>query len=227
MDRFHAGGSRMSYNFIILRIIRIGGRGFALIRFPAGMPSFLSSLFEAHWLLWLTLLGVSAALFWRGGIQSNRRMRLAGAIVFALGLLWMLSAWAVVTPRERLRNAVTSIVRAATRNDVARMIHFVAPHTLFDGWNRRRMKQQLRLRLAAAHITGNLIRLLKIRIKGRKAQTQLVVWTQTRNRGPFTTAWRLSWRDHSRPGNWRIVRVRLLRLNGQRLPPGAVPPMAY
>ncbi len=217
----------MSYNLIILRIIRIGGRGIALIRFPAGMPTFLTPIFETHWLLWLTLLGVSAALGWRGMTQPNRRLRLAGSIVFALSILWMFSAWAVVTPRERLRNAVTSIVRAATRNDVARMVHFVAPHTLFDGWNRRQMKQQLRLRLAAAHITRNLIRLLKIRMEGRVAQIQLVVWTQTRNMGPLTTAWRLSWRDHSRPGNWRIVRVRLLRLNGQRLPRGTVLPMAY
>ncbi len=197
----------------------------AVIRLPASVNSWAAGLFENHWFLWATLLLVAAALAWRGWDQANRRWLGAGAIIAALTALWFLIAALVVTPRERLIAANQAVVRAAANDNPAGILHFLAPTAVVGTWPRNRAGPEISIRLDAAHISSNFIRTLRVRIHGRRARVLLVVWTQTRDMGPFVTAWRILWRDHPRPGNWRIVQLDLLSVNSHALPPGASIPM--
>ncbi len=198
----------------------------ALIRLGTEFPSGWGSLFfDNHWGIWTALSLVGAAGVWRGFQSRNAALRKAGAGILGFALLWIFIAWMVVTPRERLVNANNAIVRAAARADVPAIMKYVSKRAIFGQWNYAAIQSGLTERLGAAHITENIIRSMAVRIMKNQATVSLVIWTGTRDYGPVVTSWRLVWRDHRRPGNWRIVEVDLLRLNGHRMRPDAVIPV--
>lgn len=198
----------------------------ALIRLGRGFPSGLgNALFENHWGIWAALLLVGAAGIWHGLHTRNAKVRNAGVGILVMLLLWIIIAGMVVTPFERLVNANHAIIDAAARDDVPMVMKYVSKRAVFGQWRNGAIQPALAERLAAVHITDNMIRSMSVHIMGNQATVRFVIWTSTRNFGPVVTSWRLIWRDHRRPGNWRIVEADLLRVNGHRMGPDAfIPP---
>jgi hypothetical protein len=181
--------------------------------------------FENHWAIWAAMLLIGIAGLWRGINTGQISVRNFGAIFLGCTLLWICVAWAVVTPHERLVNANDAIVGAAARADIPAIMQYVSHRAIFGRWRYAQIQSGLTERLKRVHITDNIIRSMSVQIRGGQAVTRLVVWTTTQDYGPVVTSWRFIWQDHHRPGNWRIMEVDLLAINGHRARPDAVIPM--
>ncbi len=198
----------------------------AFIRLSTGFPTAPGRMiFENHWAIWAAMFLVGLAAVWRGVNTQRAIARNIGFAVLAVTVLWVVTAWLVVTPYERLVNANNAIISAAAHDNVPAIMHYVAKSATFGHWNYAQIQSGLTQRLKFAHITGNIIRSMTVRIRADQAVTQLVIWTSTRDYGPVITSWRFIWQDHPRPGNWRIMEVDLLSLNGHHARPDAVIPM--
>lgn len=201
-------------------------RTLAYIRLGAGFPKSVSAIiFENHWAIWAAMLLCAIAALWRGLNTQRPALRNIGCAILAVTLLWIFTAVLVVTPHERLVNANDAIVSAAAHDDVPAIMRYISQRATFGQWNYVQMQSGLADRLKSAHITGNIIRSMSVQMRGNQAVTHMVIWTSTRDYGPVTTSWRFIWLDHRPPGNWRIMEVDLLAINGHRARPGAVIPM--
>ncbi len=201
-------------------------RTLAYIRLGAKFPKSVSAIiFENHWAIWAAMFLVSAAVIWRGINTQQAVPRNIGGIILAVAIVWIVTAALVVTPHERLVNANDAIISAAAHDDVPSIMHYISRRATFGQWNYAQIQSGLADRLKSAHITGNIIRSMTVEMRGDQAVTRMVIWTSTRDYGPVITSWRFIWQDHLRPGNWRIMEVDLLAINGHRARPGAVIPM--
>lgn len=201
-------------------------RTLAYIRLGAGFSKSVSAIiFENHWAIWAAMFLCAIAAIWRGFNTQWAALRNIGGAILAVTLLWIFTAVLVVTPHERLVNANDAIIRAAAHGDVPAIMRYVSRRATFGQWNYAQIQSGLADRLKSAHITGNIIRSMSVQMRGDQAVTHMVIWTGTRDYGPMTTSWRFIWQDHRRPGNWRIMEVDLLAINGHRARPGAVIPM--
>ena len=198
----------------------------AYIRLGTGFPKSVSAIiFENHWAVWAAMLLLAFAAVWRGINTRQAITRNIGGVILAVTVIWILIAALVVTPYERLVYANDAIISAAAHDDVPAIMRYVSRRATFGQWKYAQIQSGLADRLKAAHITGNIIRSMTVRMQADQAVTHMVVWTSTRDYGPVITSWRLIWQDHPRPGNWRIREVDLLAINGRRRPPDAVIPM--
>ena len=144
---------------------------------------------------------------------------LVGLVDTVIGVI---TAWLVVTPYERLVNADDAIIRAAEHDQVPTVMQYVSRRATFGSRNYAQIQSGLAERPKSAHIAGNIIRSTTVRTRENHAITRPVIWASTRDYGPVVTTSRLIWQDHPRPGNWRIMEVDLLRLDGHRARPDAV-----
>jgi hypothetical protein len=198
----------------------------ALIRLGTGFPTSLGRmLFENHWAIWAAMILIGLAAVWRGINTQHALTRNIGTAVLAITVIWIITAGLVVTPHERLIYANDAIVSAAADDNVPAIMHYISRSATFGRWNYAQIQSGLAGRLKSAHITDNIIRSMTVHTQANQAVTQLVIWTSTRDYGPVITSWRFIWQDHPRPGNWRIMEIDLLRLNGRRTRPDAVIPM--
>ncbi len=198
----------------------------AFFRLSASFPSSPAYwLFETHWLYAAGLILLALAIGWRGMITHNRKMQWTGLGILLLTATWLLAAWLVVTPRERLIRANEAVVAAATHHNVAGIMYFLAPEARLGNLSRPQIKELITERVQEADLTSNDIRYLGIQMRGRSAIVRLNVLSYSGEYGtPLLTSWRLSWRDHQRPGNWQITHIRLLQLNHHSVPRGELIP---
>ncbi len=189
--------------------------GPAFFRLPSSFPSSVAYwLFETHWLYAAGLVLIAVAFGWRGMITHNIKIQWTSLGILLLTAAWILVAWLVVTPRERLIHANQAIVAAATHRNVAGMMRYIAPQAMFGTLNRPQIEALITDRLRQANLSSNDIRYLGIQRRGRYAHVRLNVLSYSHEYGtPVLTYWRLSWRDHKKPGNWQITHIRLLQIN--------------
>ena len=198
----------------------------AYIRLGTGFPKSVSAvIFENHWAIWAAMVLFALAAIWRGINTRQAITRNIGGAILAVTVIWILIAALVVTPYERLVYANDAIISAAAHDDVPAVMRYVSRRATCGRWKYAQIQSGLTDRLKSAHITGNIIRSMTVRMQAGQAVTHMVLWTGTRDYGPVITSWRLIWRDHPRPGNWRIMEVDLLAVNGRRRRPDAVIPM--
>ncbi len=200
--------------------------GPAFFRLPSSFPSSVAYwLFETHWLYAAGLVLIAVAFGWRGMITHNIKIQWTSLGILLLTAAWILVAWLVVTPRERLIRANEGVVAAATHHNVAGIMHFLAPEAGLGNLSRPQIKELITERVQEADLTSNDIRYLGIQMRGRSAIVRLNVLSYSGEYGtPLLTSWRLSWRDHQRPGNWQITHIRLLQLNHHSVPRGELIP---
>ncbi len=201
-------------------------RTLAYIRLGTGFPKSVGTLiFENHWAIWAAMFLFAVAAIWRGINTQQAILRNIAGTVLAVTIVWIVTAAMVVTPHERLVNANDAIISDAAHDDVPAIMRYVSRRATFGQWNYAQIQSGLTDRLKSAHITGNIIRSMTVHMRADQAVTHMVIWTSTRDYGPVITSWRFIWQDHPRPGNWRIMEVALLAINGHRARPGAVIPM--
>ncbi len=203
-------------------------RGFMLtillIRLPEDWPHLFWPLFEFKPFFWLAVALPAIAAIWVGQKRSDARATRSGLALLCLLIAWIGISFLVATPRERLLSRQAELVRAAGHDHIKIVMNILSADVLFGSLNRAAIESELNSRLAEAHITGSYIRSATAFIHGRRAVTDIAVWTQTQDFGPVISNWQLSWRDHRRPGNWQVTHITLLRINNHKMPPGATIP---
>jgi len=195
---------------------------FELIRLSEAFPQTLGAwLFHLHPLALLAMAVIAIALLWRWQQTRNAKYLLSGGSIIAVGLVWLIMAWMVVTPGERLRAALENILTAASHQDVMKIEGYIAPDAVLGDWDRYRIVSELNYRLAQVRLSANYLRSFHMRRRGRRAQTNITVLSIARDYGPFVTRWRLIWQDHPRPGNWQITQLQLQSIGSSEVSPRA------
>lgn len=163
----------------------------AFFRLSASFPSSPAYwLFETHWLYAAGLILLALAIGWRGMITHKRKMQWTGLGILLLTAAWLLAAWLVVTPRERLIRANEGVVAAATHHNVAGIMHFLAPEAVLGNLSRPQIKELITERVQEADLTSNDIRYLGIQMRGRSAIVRLNVLSYSGEYGtPLLTSW--------------------------------------
>ncbi len=182
---------------------------------PAGLDNFF---FDTHWLWWLALAAVAVALLWRGANVGNRRLRIAGALLLAVVILWILAAVVITTPRKQLIAAHYAILHAAEKQQPAGILRYLSPHFHYGPMDRMAVQYQLGTFLHSVKIREDFVRKLSLQINGATATTRFNVFSITAD-GSVLTRWTLSWRT-TPAGHWLMTGAHLRSVNNQPAPPG-------
>jgi len=141
-------------------------------------------------------------------------------------IAWMLLAFTIDTPAERLYRAHTDLATAAKNGDVDRIVSYLEPNfqaAVLGVDKAGAAKEEIGTRLKTYGVKGSTIRSYKSTIAGPAAFTQMNVLTQTDIAGPVLTSWQLSWDDV--PGeDWRIRDVELVKIGDEAVGQGTVLP---
>lgn len=200
----------------------------AELRAPRFLPESVNMvLFETQWLYWIAAVALAAILFHLGRLRQNRQLMRAGASLAVIWALWILSAYLLVTPRERLYQAHQTLAQAAQDNDVEKILSYfgadfqcsaLAIEVPADA------KEQIARRLKSYGIKSNTITSYRSDISGLSATTRLTLITQSSEVGPVKTTWEITWGDLPR-ADWRIERADLLLIGESPVSGGpALPP---
>lgn len=207
----------------------VQGCALAAIRAPGGLPASVQAfLFESQWAWWTSFIAASIAARFVGRMRAERRLILAGWVLFGLTALWMVTASVVVTPRERLQLAHKALATAAGKHDIATIASYLAPD--FESPNldiarRAAAEEEIRERLKTYGIKGNTILRFhsEMRAGGDEADTEIVVLTTTEAIGSVQTTWELVWVDVPAE-DWRIRHAEMTRIGDQPVGPEHVIP---
>lgn len=144
----------------------------------------------------------------------------AGILFFAVAALWIAAALLFITPAERLHAAHATLAAAAQKQDIAAVLHFLAPDFQLQGVSLGPANSAVRDQLADTlrqtplreiHITAYHSTLNK-----DHAQSTLTVLVAADSIPPLTT-WRVSWFDQ--PGaDWQILSAQLTAVGNQAVP---------
>jgi hypothetical protein len=176
-------------------------------------------LFESQWLYWFMTLGIGAACWEMGRRRADARLRSTGFGIVALVVVWVMMAFVVVTPKERLYAAHVGMARAAKEGDVGKIVGYLREpfRSSFlgvegNGGAREAIERELR----ANGVKGTLITFYESDIEGKGATTHVTLLTETEVAGPVKTSWILSWDDV--PGeDWKIGEADLVRVGDENV----------
>jgi len=197
----------------------IGQRaGFALagLRISSTVPEGVAGLlFETHWAYWIPLIlaGVALAGFVRVGSQKLARQ--VGAVMVMIGVLWMVLAFLVVTPGERLWTAHEQILAAAQGRDAKGIVDLLAPDFHFGSLDRAEMAKGLGTTLGFFRPRSNTVRYFEATVNGLTAESRINVLTTLDGTGgmpggPYLTKWQLEWVDlpgEGPQGGWHLSEI--------------------
>lgn len=196
----------------------LAGKTLAALNAPAFLPAGLDNfLFDTHWLWWISCGLVAAAVLWRGTTAGNRRLRIAGAVLLAITVVWILAAVFFTTPRKRLVAAHYAILHAAEKQQPTGILRYLSPHFHYGSMDRAAMRYQLGMFLRSIKIREDFVRKLSLTLHGATATSRFNVFSVTGN-GSVLTRWTLFWRTNS-AGHWLLTSARLRSVNNQPAPP--------
>jgi hypothetical protein len=199
----------------------IGQTPLAALRIPdilaVRSPGFLPEvIFETHWLYWVAGAAVALILLHLGRSRADKNLFRIGLILAAGTVLWVAAALLLDTPGERLRDAHNALAEAATKNDVDKILTYLAPNfrsTALGITVSADAKDNLAAILKSAGIRKNHITAYTSERSGNAATTHLTVITESSN-GAVKTSWQLFWEDLP-DSDWKINTADLLKINDQ------------
>jgi hypothetical protein len=195
-----------------------GTVGLGAIRAPEFLPdAFNGALFEAQWAYWVVLAAAAGILWGVGRNRADRRMMRIGEIAAGVLLVWMVAAYSVDTPRERLYRAHTGLAEAAKRGDVDGILNYLSPD--FHSWalgveQTAQARDEIGARLKSDGVKGSTITEYHSDLSGRAAFTTLTLITDTDIAGPVKSTWHLSWDDVA-GADWRVRDAELVKLGDE------------
>jgi hypothetical protein len=207
--------------------LRVLGRELGMLRGPRLPESINGYLFETHWLWWLALAVIGAALWYRGrtvGAEGTLMARI-GTIAVGMALLWAALAMVIDTPAERLYRAHQSMADAAAKGDMDRLVSFLADDfrcPQLDVKDLGSARAELSARLKGFGIRGSTITKYQPVVARDSATVNVALLTETAE-GTILTNWRLVWADEP-GGDWRIKAAELQKINNQNVPADLVIP---
>ncbi|MCL2639285.1 MAG: hypothetical protein FWD53_00415 [Phycisphaerales bacterium] len=181
-----------------------------------GQTAFMSSalLFEAQPWYWSFGLGAAVILFVAGRNRSSKTLIKSGLTIATITLLWMLLAWIVVTPAERLYAVHRQLAVIAKEGNVEKLFshlseNFELPQLGIK--NLAEAKAIVSVTVNNARVKNNHVRAYQSTIYGNTARTHVTFLTES-DTGMTKTSWELQWQDI--PGaDWKIRIADLKMLN--------------
>jgi len=181
-----------------------------------GQSGFMSSalLFEAQPWYWAFGFGAGVILFVAGRNRVSKPLMRSGFAIAAITLLWMLAAWLVVTPAERLYAVHRELAAAAKEGDIERLFshlenNFECPQLGVKSF--AEAKAYIPTAMTQFHVKNNHVRAYQSTISGDTARVQVTFLTES-DTGLTKTSWELQWQDV--PGSdWKLCVADLKTVN--------------
>jgi len=188
--------------------------------FPAGsLPAaIVSELFESHFTAWIGCIVIGFIL---SKIAQMRRQRALAQTALTLVLLttaWMLAAYLVDTPAERLLFAHKRLLAAAQRKDMGGIQSVLDEKFAFGPLDRAGLVKEVEASLKTFTIKSNMIRSYEAQLGDRQARSAISVVSQLDGTaaGTYLTQWQLVWQDYG--ADWQLERIDGWKLNNQPMP---------
>ncbi len=144
-------------------------------------------------------------------------MRDAGLGCVALLAVWMLAAYLIDTPRERLYRAHVGLAQAARDADADRILSYFSPDfnsPALGVTHAQIAREEIGSRLKNYGIKGSTITFYRSDIAGKTAFTTVTLVTQTDAAGLVRTTWNLSWDDVA-GADWKVREADLIKLGDE------------
>jgi hypothetical protein len=195
--------------------------GMLAMRSPQFLPeAVMRLLFETQVWYWAFGIGVGLVLVGAGGSRASKAMVKSGIATVAITVLWVLLAWLVVTPAERLY-AVHAELAAATKEGgkgVERLFSHLASDFECQQLGVRNLseaKSLIAARLEPLHVKSNYVRAYRSDVSGETARTLVTFLTES-DMGLTKTSWELRWQDV--PGSdWKMRSAELKTVNDAKV----------
>jgi len=190
----------------------------AALRAPAFLPAFL---FENHYALWASAVGIGVVLFFIARSRADGRILRGSQVLLACTLLWIIAAFALDTAGERLHAAHLGIAHAVEKADVDAIFSYFDPSLSIsdlaihnDDAGKKAVGTLLKerglkeIRFTAYHVDA---------LQSADAMTRITVIV-TSDFGPLEMIWRLSWHD-APDADWELTRAAYVPPQGMQVNP--------
>jgi len=195
--------------------------------YPGFLPESITAvLFENHYVWWIALLVLGAALIFAARSRGDRRILRAGQSVLAVTLLWVVAARSFDTPSERLRAAHVGLADATAKADVNRILTYFEPGFTVEAgpvniqpdMTVAAAKERIAAGLKQYGIKETTFRQYAITLNANgMAVSRFTALTLAEQ--PLLTTWRVSWDDVAGQ-DWRIHNATLVKIGDQEIKPG-------
>jgi len=197
------------------------------VRAPGFLPESLAGvLFENHFVWWIALVVLGAALIFAARSRGERRLLRAGQIVLAVTVLWIVAAQLFATPGERLYAAHLGLADATAKADVDRILSYfedkfsveAGPVNVQPDMALSAAKDRIAAGIKQYGIKETMIRAYEATLNtDGTAVSRFTAFTQAEQ--PLLTTWRVSWDDVAGQ-DWRIHHASLMKIGEQEIKPG-------
>ena len=198
----------------------------AALRSPAFLPDSVAEfLFATNVIYWIALAAVALAAVYVGRSRAQIGIFRTGLVLLAATAVWILSAYLIDTPRERLDAAHRAILHAAETKDAAAVVALLAPDFRSEPLNITRPETRqavIAVILNVYHIRSNTITALKMELFPGGARSDIVVFTELEDLPMTKTRWQLEWIDDP-ASDWRLRSADLQAINDQPMPDFKIP----
>ncbi|MCL2647047.1 MAG: hypothetical protein FWD61_08590 [Phycisphaerales bacterium] len=193
------------------------------MRSPEFLPESLTRLlFETQIWYWAFGIGAGVLLFVAGRNRASKPLIRSSIVIATITLIWMLLAWLVVTPTERLYATHAQLAATIqdknrqneTKGDLKQIFSYLTndfecPQLGIK--NLTEAKSLITAGLNQFHIKSNHIRAYQLQISNKTAQTQVTFLTES-DTGWTKTSWKLRWQDIA-GDDWKLRTAELKTLN--------------
>ena len=197
------------------------------LRAPGFLPESMAGvLFANHFVWWIAILVLGAALIFVARSRGDRRLLRAGQIVLAVTVLWIVAAQLIETPGERLRAAHRALADATAKADVDRILSYFEPNfsaeagpvNIQPDMAASAAKDRIAMGLKQYGIKETIIRAYEATLNADgTAVSRFTAFTQAEQ--PLLTTWRVSWDDVAGQ-DWRIHNATLVKIGDQEIRAG-------
>ena len=191
------------------------------LRAPAFLPQ---TLFETHWLWWISAFIVAVAVLLFARARADRRLMPLGTALLALSVLWVLAAYFLDTPAERLHKVHLALAQAASTGDVDTIVSYLAPDVTISAEDVKMEaadKQTITDALKKYGVKeSTIISYTSTMESDNTARTKIQVITKM-DLGNIPTGWKLEWTDIPAK-DWQITRAQYVPATlGPAAPPAS------
>lgn len=197
------------------------------LRSPAFLPNGVAAfLFENHFAWWLGAGVLGAVLIYLARARGKGNLMRAGQMLLGLTLLWILAAFAIDSPGERLYWAHTALATAVEKADIEQILshfepNFTAPNLHIDGDTLTAARNEIGARLKEYGIRESKITTFASTVyANHTADSRFTVLTVS-EAGLIKSTWRLFWDDET-GSDWKIDNAILEKLGDTNIPTGEV-----
>ena len=191
------------------------------MRSPEFLPeALIRLLFETQIWYWAGGVGIGIILLMAGRNRASKPLLKSSLAVMAAMLVWMLLAWIIVTPAERLYAVHSDLAATVKEGDnMDRLFSHMTDDFECPQLGERSLAEAKAIIGAALdrlHIKNNHVRAYKSKISGKTALTQVTFMTESET-GWTKTTWELHWLDMP-GGDWKIRVADFQTLNDSPAP---------